>query len=115
MVTLKQCKQDGLTVVRLAGSMTSVNDIEAIEASFGEIACQPGARIVVDLAGVEMIGTPSVAMFVAAAGAARKHGGHIVFTQPNSRVDDMLQLLRLDSILKTVPRFDQAVSEAKAR
>ncbi len=113
MATLKQSSQDGLTIVRLAGDLTSVNDVEPIEAPFCEIASQSGGRVVVDLAGVEMIGTPSIVMFVAAASAARKVGSHIVFTQPNSRVQNVLQVLRLDSILETVPQFDRAVEQAR--
>lgn len=113
MATLNQTEQDGLTILTVTGSLVPA-DLDQIEDSFGRIARQPNVRVVVDLAGVDIVTTPAISMFIAASRTAQRHGGRIVFTQSNPRITDVLHRLRLDSILQTAPEFEQAVTKVKS-
>jgi anti-anti-sigma factor len=110
MATVQQFEREGLTVLKFQGSLTAAS-LEEVEHVIGPLARRPGARLLVDLAGVDLLATPAISMFVAVARATAQHGGRIVFTQSNPRITDVLHRLRLDALLHTVPDFEQAVSD----
>ncbi|MFI5378120.1 MAG: STAS domain-containing protein [Tepidisphaerales bacterium] len=112
MTNLNQIEQDDVTIVRFSGSLAAV-DVQAIKASFEQLTRQPGVRLVVDLAGVNMMATPAIALFVAANQVVRERGGRIVFTRITPPVGDVLHVLRLDSIFQITPELDQAVAQVK--
>src|SRR5262245_55445585 len=112
MVTLERIEMDELTVVKLKGSLTN-EGLEQVERSFEAVTGRPGARTVVDLTGVEMVTTPALSMFIAAANQAKSTGGRIIFTETRPPVRDVLKRLRLHSILETVPGLEHAIDAAR--
>jgi anti-anti-sigma factor len=112
MADFNQIERDGLTVLQFRGSLNATG-LEQIEQSFARLARQQGARVLVDLAAVDILTTPAISMFIAATRTANRHGGRIVFTQSNPRVADVLHRLRLDAVLRTIPSFEEAVSALK--
>jgi len=112
MANLDRFDLDDLTILKLRGSLTS-DELDALEASFLSATQQPGARVVIDLTGVEMVTTPALSMFIAAANQARKGGGKVVFTESQPPVRDVLQRLRLFNVLTTVPGLENAIKEAQ--
>ena len=112
MADLNCTKLDDLTILKINGSLTS-EELAQVERPFGEFTAQPGARIVVDLTNVEIVTTPALSMFIAAANQAKHSGGKIVFTQATPPVRDVLRRLRLSSILVTVPGLDDAIAQAR--
>ena len=113
MANLNQIEQDGLTVVKIEGSLTS-DELPGIEGPFTRLARKQGAQVIVDLAQVDMLTTPAITMFIAASRACRQNGGHMVFTQSSPRVSNLLHLLRLDDVLDTAPEFLDAICQVKS-
>ncbi|MGE5608030.1 MAG: STAS domain-containing protein [Bacillota bacterium] len=112
MVGLHREDKDGLTVLKLKGMLTS-EEVHEVEMPFLSIADRPGARVVVDLGEVEMVTTPGLSMFIAAASRAKQSGGKLVFTEAKPPVSEILDRLRLNTVLTTVPTLDQAISQAR--
>ena len=112
MTSLQQTEIDGLTVVKLIGPLNS-EGLEAVEAPFESVVNRPGIRAVVDLTNVDIVTTPALSMFISAATTARRSGGKVVFTQAAPPVRDVLQRLRLESVLQTIPGLDDALKAAK--
>lgn len=112
MASLERVDLDNLTILKLKGSLTS-EELESLEEPFASITQRPGARVVIDLTGVEMVTTPALSLFVAAATSAKRSGGKVVFTETTPPVRDVLQRLRLHSILQTVPGLEEAITRAR--
>jgi anti-anti-sigma regulatory factor len=71
--------------------------------------------VVVDLTSVDILTTPAISMFIAAAKTARESGGAITFTESPPPVRDILNRLRLHSILHTVSDVRHAIDEMRMR
>lgn len=112
MASLERVDLDNLTILKLKGSLTS-EGLESLEEPFANITQRPGARIVIDLTAVDMVTTPALSLFVAAATTAKKSGGKVVFTETTPPVRDVMQRLRLHSILQTVPGLEEAITRAR--
>jgi len=112
MATLNQTHIQGLTILKLSGSLDN-EGIEQVEGLFHEATSRPGAHVVVDLTGVDMVTTPALSLFIAAAHAVRGSGGAIAFAESPPPVRDVLQRLRLQSVLHTVPSLDEAIAQTR--
>jgi anti-anti-sigma factor len=67
----------------------------------------------VDLAQVDMLNTPAIAMFLGAHRMVKQQGGRLIFTGVQGMVDDLLRRCRLDTVLTIVPGMKEAVEWAK--
>ncbi len=112
MAALNCHRLDDLTILKIDGSLTS-EELAQVEQPFAELTAQPGARVVVDLTNVAIVTTPALSMFIAAANIAKHTGGKLVFTQATPPVRDVLQRLRLSSVLHTVQGIDEAIAQAR--
>jgi anti-anti-sigma factor len=108
MASLEQIDLEDLVIVRLKGSLTT-DGIAQVNQQFEALTVRPGVRAVVDLTHVEMVTTPAISMFIAATASSRQTGGRIVFTESPPPVREVLQRLRLDTILTTVNGLAEAI------
>ncbi|HEX2972972.1 MAG TPA: STAS domain-containing protein [Tepidisphaeraceae bacterium] len=113
MVGLQREDLDDLIILKLKGILTS-EEVREVEEPFVNITDRPGARVVVDLGDVQMVTTPALSMFIAAAHRAKQSGGKLVFTQAKPPVSEILERLRLDAVLTTMPNLREAISQARA-
>jgi anti-sigma B factor antagonist len=113
MADMDRIDVDNVTILKLKGSFM-LDDVEQMEKPFEAVTHRPGARVVVDLTHVDMVTTPALSMFIAAANEARHNGGTIIFTESSPPVRDVLKRLRLSAVLRTVPGLDEAISQARA-
>ncbi len=70
MATLERTELGDVTVVKLKGSLT-MEGLEEVQDQFQELTRRPGCHTLVDLTEVEMVTTPALSMFLAAASAAK--------------------------------------------
>lgn len=112
MASLDQFDLEDLTILKLRGSLNA-DGMAQVEAAFREASARQGARIVVDLTAVDMLTTPAISMFIAAANAVRAGGGRLVFTESPPPVHDILRRLRLHSVLETVCGLQEAMDRVR--
>jgi len=114
MATLERTELGDVTVLKLKGSLT-MEGLEQVQDQFQEFTRRPGAHTLVDLTEVEMVTTPALSMFLAAASTAKNSGGRLIFTESRPPVRDILKRLRLHSVLTTVPGYEEALAEARRK
>jgi anti-anti-sigma factor len=116
MITLERSKSDGITLLRLQGSLTQA-EVAQIEQQFLEAtSARPGSpppRTVVDLTNVDLITTPAIAMFLAAVRPAEQAGGRVVFSGARKMINDVLHRCRLDAVFTIVPTVQEAMQKAR--
>lgn len=74
-----------------------------------EVDAVPCPRVVVDLAGVEFLGSAGVAVLLDLGDAARGRGGRIVLAAPSAAARRVLGLLRLERELPVCGTVEEAV------
>jgi anti-anti-sigma factor len=114
MATLERTELGDVTVLKLKGSLT-MEGLEQVQDQFQELTRRPGAHMLVDLTEVEMVTTPALSMFLAAASTVKNSGGRLIFTESRPPVRDILKRLRLHSVLTTVPGYEEALGEARRK
>jgi len=113
MANLERSDVDGVTVLRLKGTLDRI-ELGDVEQTFREATHRDHASVVIDLADVNFLTTPAIAMFLDAAKTLRHSGGRVVVTGPSPRVEDVLRRLRLDSLLPVVGSVAEGIARVLA-
>ena len=111
MATLESANDQGVTLLRIAGTLNQ-HGVDAVENAFSE-ATHSSQRVVIDLSQVDMVNTPAIAMFLGAHRAMKQVGGRLIFTGIQGMVQDLLRRCRLDTVLTIVPEVGEAVEWAR--
>jgi anti-anti-sigma factor len=111
MASLDSSVNDGVTVLRIAGSLNQPG-VDSVESPFCELTGN-ARRVVVDLSSVDLVNTPAIAMFLGAHRTMKQAGGRLIFTGVRGLVEDLLHRCRLDTVLTIVPDLGEAVEWAK--
>ena len=111
MATLESNVDEGVTVVRIAGSLNQ-HGVDAVESPFADVTSS-ARRLVIDLSKVDLVNTPAIAMFLGAHRTMKQVGGRLIFTGIQGLVEELLRRCRLDTVLTIVPDMREAVEWAK--
>src|SRR5688572_18863834 len=111
MATLDQSNREGVTVLRVVGSLHQ-HGVDSIESAFVEAAAG-SRRAVVDLSQVDVVNTPAIAMFLGAHRMMKQAGGRLVFTGAQGMVDELLRRCRLDTVFAIAPDVTSAIEWAQ--
>jgi anti-sigma B factor antagonist len=112
MANLERTDVDGVTVLRLKGTLDRV-ELSDVERTFRDATHRDRASVVIDLADVDFLTTPAIAMFLDAAKTLRHSGGRVVVTGPPPRVEDVLRRLRLDVLLPVLGSVAEGIARVK--
>jgi len=108
MANLERSDIDGVTVLRLNGSLDQ-GELTDVEKSFHAATDEQGAAVILDLSNVDYLSTPAISMFLDAAKSLKGAGGRIIATGPQPRVGEVLRRLRLDAFLPVTGSVDEGV------
>ena len=106
-------EEDGVVKVGLVGRLDTPG-VDAIETRFTGAVCPRGARTVVDLSGVEFIGSLGLRMFITIARALSRRNGKMILYSPQPFVAQVLETASLGDIIPVEPDAASAVAAAKA-
>jgi len=98
---------DTLSHIALSGRL----DIQGVQEVELKLNSQTSARrrpALIDLSGVEFIGSLGIGMLVSAARSLRVHGAGTVLLNPQGRVDDVLRGSSIDQIIPISTSLDDA-------
>jgi len=87
--------QDGITVARLCGHSSDVSNREAA-AALERVVADPGARVAIDLSGVQMLDSMGLSMLMNVVARARLTDGRVVLVAPSAFVAGVLRVTALD-------------------
>ena len=111
-VVQEQLDLHGIRLLRLSGSLTQ-QDMEALEPAV-EKALPDGSRAVVDLADVDMVTTPGLALIISTTKRLRDTRGRVIFANARGKVLDVLRRCKLDEVIEIAGDREQAVEMAKS-
>jgi len=106
-------EDDGLVKVGLVGRLDTPG-VDAIETRLTGALVPRGARAIVDLSGVEFIGSLGLRMFITIARALGRRGGKMVLYAPQSFVAQVLETASLDDLIPVRPEATAASTAARA-
>src|SRR5215468_9724799 len=106
-------EEDGVVRVVLFGRLDTPG-VDAIETRLTGAVCPRGARTVVDLSGVEFIGSLGLRMFITIARALSRRNGKMILYAPQPFVAQVLETASLGDIIPVQPDAASAVAAAKA-
>jgi anti-anti-sigma factor len=112
MANLERSDVDGVTVLRLKGTLDRV-ELSDVDRTFHAATHRDRASVVIDLADVDFLTTPAIAKFLDAARSLRHSGGRVVVTGPPPRVENVLRRLRLDSLLPVLGTVAEGIARVK--
>jgi len=106
-------EEDGVTRVKLVGRLDTPG-VDAIETRFTAAVVPGAARTIVDLSGVEFIGSLGIRMFITIARALARKRGKLVLYAPQGFVAQVLETASLGDIIPVAPDASAAVAVVKA-
>jgi anti-anti-sigma factor len=105
-------EEDGVTKVGLVGRLDTPG-VDAIETRLTAAVVPAGARAIVDLSGVEFIGSLGLRMLITIARALTRRSGKMVLYAPRGFVAEVLETASLGDIIPVQP--DAAAALAAVR
>ena len=106
-------EEDGVVKVGLVGRLDSPG-VDAIETRLTGAVCARGARTVVDLSGVEFIGSLGLRMFITIARTLSRRNGKLILYAPQTFVAQVLETASLGDIIPVQPDAASALAAARA-
>jgi len=106
-------EDDGVVKVGLVGRLDTPG-VDAVEPRFTAAVVPRGARAVVDLSGVEFIGSLGLRMLITIARALSRRNGKMILYEPQLFVAQVLETASLGDIIPVQPDAASAVAAARA-
>ena len=107
-------RPDGLTAIALDGRLDTPG-VESIELNLTAQTVPRGARALIDLKGVEFVGSLAIRMFITLARALAKRKGALVLHSPQPLVHQLFETVALQQIIPVHPDAATAAEAAAAR
>jgi anti-anti-sigma factor len=106
-------EEDGVVKVGLVGRLDTPG-VDAVETRFTAAVVPRAARAVVDISGVEFIGSLGLRMFITIARAVTRRNGRMVLYAPQPFVAQVFETASLGDIIPVKPDATSALALAKA-
>jgi anti-sigma B factor antagonist len=103
-----------VTVLSLSGEVIASEDQEKLRRTMGEVLGRCKGRLVVNLEGMEYLGSGAIAALVIAHVRLSKLGGRLKLACPTGRARHVLQVTRLDTLFSIHDSLDEAVASFAA-
>lgn len=98
---------DGVRIIRLAGRM-DIQGNDEIALRFNALAVAGGPIVIVDLSGVDFLGSIGIGTLVTSAKALKLRKGVLALCGARSIVSDALQRTNIPAIIPTYATLDEA-------
>jgi anti-anti-sigma factor len=99
----------GIRMIRLTGRLDIVG-VRKIEAEFADYCSGDGARVIVDLAGVDFLTSIGIRMILLTSTSMASRGGKMVLLNPTELVREELLLTGVGESVPVLNDFEQALS-----
>jgi anti-anti-sigma factor len=116
MFTLTRKDAGDITVVSVAGKLIGGSDNSVMFHDMFKTAIEEGRRrFVVDLAGAEWANSQGVGMLIGAYTSTSNAEGHLVLANAGDRIQDILDVTRLNLIFKSFDSEEEATAFVSAQ
>lgn len=109
MIDVSVSGVNDVTLVEVSGRIDSMNASQFGEALLSEIESE-NVQIVLDLSGVDYMSSAGLREIVSALKKAKRKSGDLRIAEPSERVQEVLEMAGLDTIVRIFPSQTDAVS-----
>jgi anti-sigma B factor antagonist len=106
---------DGIPVIDLAGRLVFGDETKALRMEVKEVIEQNQPNIVLNLSDLAYVDSGGIGTLVGLYTSARAAGGDLKLACPNSRVQHVLEITRLMTILSVHASEEQAIAELRKK
>jgi anti-sigma B factor antagonist len=106
---------DGIPVVDLSGRLVFGDETKVLRSTVKEIIEHGDANIVLNLSDLAYVDSGGIGTLVGLYTSARAAGGDLKLACPNSRVQHVLEITRLMSILSVHESEEQAIADLRKK
>jgi anti-anti-sigma factor len=110
-VTITQ--QEDVTIIALEGNLMGGPDATSLNSQIHELIEQGSTRIVIDLAGVDFMNSSGLGLLLGTTSAVRNAGGALSIANASAKVETIIKIAKLGSVLETHPSLDEAIARLK--
>jgi anti-sigma B factor antagonist len=110
-VTITQ--REAVTVMSLQGNLMGGPDATSLNATIHELIEKGSNRIVIDLSGVEFMNSSGLGLLLGTASAVRNSGGALTIASASEKVETIIKIAKLETVLETHSSLDDAIAHAK--
>ena len=110
-VTITQ--QEDVTIVGLDGNLMGGPDATSLNSRIHELIEQGSNRIVIDLSGVDFMNSSGLGLLLGTTSAVRNAGGTLSIANASEKVETIIKIAKLASVLDTHPSLDDAIAHVK--
>jgi anti-anti-sigma factor len=106
--------QNDVCILRLKGHFFTGADPGYLRSQANEVKTSNYSKMLVDLSGLDAIGSTVIGFLVALYTSTKKTGGRFTLAGANSRVREVLDLTKLDTVIPLAVDTDAALAALRA-
>ncbi|MCK5573738.1 MAG: STAS domain-containing protein [Bacteroidetes bacterium] len=110
-VTITQ--REAVTVITLQGNLMGGPDATSLNATIHDLIEKGSNRIVIDLSGVEFMNSSGLGLLLGTASAVRNSGGSLTLASASKKVETIIKIAKLESVLEVHPSLEDAIAHVK--
>ena len=103
-------EREGVLLLDLKGRITMGDEVSAFRVAFEKIAIQPGARLILNMEGVDYVDSTGLGALVMCASRFRDSGGVAKLVNVNRRNIELMIMTKIDTIFEVFADETDAVN-----
>lgn len=114
-LTVSKRTNDGIPVLDLSGRLVFGDETKVLRSAVKDVIAQGHVNIVLNLSDLAYVDSGGIGTLVGLYTSARAAGGDLKLASPNSRVQHVLEITRLLSVLSVHPSEEQAIAQLQKK
>lgn len=99
---------DDVSVIQLSGNLWEESDTIRLSESVARLKDTGRSRLILDMANVPLLNSSGLGALIASMKTIREAGGKLVLANANSRIENLLQITKLNTVIKSFSSLDDA-------
>lgn len=99
---------DDVSVIRLSGNLWEESDTILLSETVSRLKDNGRPLLVLDMANVPLLNSSGLGALIASMKTIREAGGKLVLANANGRIENLLQITKLNTVIGSFPSLDDA-------
>lgn len=105
---------DTVSVISLSGNLWEESDTTLLAESVTRLKGNGRLRLILDMSNVPLLNSSGLGALIASMKTMREAGGKLVLVNANARIENLLQITKLNTVLESYSSFDEAANQLKS-
>lgn len=112
-MNITTARQEGFTIIRLAGNLLGGPDASALKSKLHELADAGNTKVVVDLSGVEFMNSSGLAMLIGSLTTMKNTGGDLKIANASEKITTLIKVTKLAGMFHNYSSVEDAIAAFK--